>query len=161
MTRVKGAPSLRSKVSQRGACVFVLRVRGGGAFEVLSFYKNVVETKGACALPGCSIPFERFLPVLRRAQSRGYVRDSDADYVVDGLVNGFTLGLDVGAMSSRGKRVFRNYPSAYGAHGSVTSAVTRRVSQQKTLDLGPAKGALGDLFNSLDALAVFPMGDRR
>lgn len=133
-------------------------MRGGGAARQLADLQQTVETNGAHSLPGCSVPFDRFLPVLRRAQSRGYVRDCDAEYVVDGLVNGFTLGLDIAAMRRRGKRVFRNYPTAYNAKDSVTEAVQRRLDQQKTLDLGPATDALGELFEHFDALAVFPMG---
>ncbi len=78
--------------------------------------------------------FESFFPVLRRAQSRGYVKDYEAEYVVNGLMNGFTSGLDVAAMKRMGKRAFRNYPTAYAAHASVTAAVTRRVHRHKTVN---------------------------
>ena len=137
----------------------LLRLRGAGrAAETLASFRSVVETENACALPGCSIKYDTFLPVLRRAQSRGYVKDHEAEYVVDGLRHGFTLGVDVAAMRSMGKRVFRNYPTAYAAHASVTKAIVRRVERGKTLNLGPAKCALAELGGMLEGLAVFPMG---
>ena len=92
---------------------------------MLAHLRESVETNGAHSLPGCSVKFESFFPVLRRAQSRGYVKDYEAEYVVNGLMNGFTLGLDVAAMKRMGKRAFRNYPTAYAAYASVTAAVTR------------------------------------
>ena len=133
-------------------------MRGGGAACTLAHLRESVETNGAHSLPGCSVKFESFFPVLRRAQSRGYVKDYEAEYVVNGLMNGFTLGLDVSAMKRMGKRAFRNYPTAYAAHASVTAAVTRRVHRHKTVNLGPASEALQELWSELDALAVFPMG---
>ena len=103
-----------------------LRLKGGArlnAAQVLSSFQTFVETEGAHALPGCTVKFDTFLPVLRRAQSRGYVRDAEADYVVSGLQKGFTLGVDLDAMGRQGKRIFRNYPTAYKAHSSVSKAV--------------------------------------
>jgi hypothetical protein len=138
-----------------------LRLKGGArlnAAQVLSSFQTFVETEGAHALPGCTVKFDTFLPVLRRAQSRGYVRDAEADYVVSGLQKGFTLGVDLDAMGRQGKRIFRNYPTAYKAHSSVSKAVLARVAQNKTLNLGSAKVALAELSEELEALVVFPMG---
>ena len=68
------------------------------AAQIVSSLRTIVQSSGAHSLPGCSIKFDNFLPVLRRAQSRGYVKDVETDYVVDGLINGFTLGVDINAM---------------------------------------------------------------
>ena len=57
-----------------------LRVRGGGAACTLACLRESVETNGAHSLPGCSVKFESFFPVLRRAQSRGYVKDYEAEW---------------------------------------------------------------------------------
>ena len=135
-------------------------MRGGGAVETMKALREQVETKGACSLPGCSIKYETFVPVLKRAQSRGYVKDREAEYVFNGLWNGFDMGLDVSKMKLFGKRAFRNYPSALDKHArkSVTAAVERRVEANKTINLGPASAALRDLWHHVDALAVFPMG---
>jgi hypothetical protein len=69
------------------------RLRGGGAFDEFLELGNLVENENACALPGCSIVYDRFMPVLRRAMSRGYVRDAHGEFVADGLRHGFSLGL--------------------------------------------------------------------
>ena len=75
--------------------------------------RSLVESQNACALPGCTIKFDSFMTCMRRAQSRGYVRDVDAEFVAKGLRDGF----DCGVVQSKlyGKRVFKNYPSAMGA----------------------------------------------
>ena len=134
------------------------RLRGGGAAEVVQSLRATVQRDGAHSLPGCSVKFDSFATVLRRAQSRGYVKDHEAEYVMRGLQDGFDLGLDVKAMGKLGKRVFKNYPTAYGAHASVTAAITRRLEAHKTVDLGSSREALADLWDFWDALAVFPMG---
>ena len=72
---------------------------------------------------------------MRRAQSRGYVRDVDAEFVAKGLRDGF----DCGVVQSKlyGKRVFKNYPSAVGARSAVTAAIQSRLRKRKSLVLGP------------------------
>ena len=62
--------------------------------ETYKGLKSVVEMFGACSLPGCTIKFDSFMTCLQRAQSRGYVKDHEGDYVADGLRNGFKLGVD-------------------------------------------------------------------
>ena len=128
------------------------------AAQIVSSLRTIVQSSGAHSLPGCSIKFDNFLPVLRRAQSRGYVKDVETDYVVDGLINGFTLGVDINAMRKLGTRVFKNYPTAYKAHSAVSKAILKRVEQSKTVRLGPAKDSLSVLSAEHDALVVFPMG---
>jgi hypothetical protein len=149
--------SQRSAANPRSSVV-CLRVRGCGASETLASLRSSVESANACTLPGCSIKFDSFLPVLRRAQSRGYVKDHEAEYVATGLMQGFTLGVDIKAMQKLGKRAFRNYPSSLAAHASVTKAVQRRVERGKTVNLGKAREALVDLHAAHDAFVVFPMG---
>ena len=70
-----------------------MRLRGGGHFDEFFNLARLVEEENACALPGCTIVYDRFMPVLRRAMSRGYVRDEHGMFVADGLRHGFTLGL--------------------------------------------------------------------
>ena len=117
---------------------------------------RLVETENACALPGCTIVFDRFIPILRRAMSRGYVKDHHGKYVEDGLRYGFTLGADRGAL--KGKRKFRNYPTAYSNHASVNAAISSRVAAQKTICVGAwdtVKVAFESLFPDY---FIFPMG---
>ena len=93
-----------------------------------------------------------------RAVSRGYVRDHHAQFVADGLLNGFDLGLSRERLAGAGRRVFRNYPTAYEHRSEVTAAVDSRVRKQKTLCLGlwdDVKTKIGDLFEDY---FVFPMG---
>ena len=121
------------------------RLRGGGAFDEFFELGNLVENENACALPGCSIVYDRFMPVLRRAMSRGYVRDAHGEFVADGLRHGFSLGLPKGAFDGV-QRVFKNYASAVSARPHVTKAVQKRVKNQKTLGVGKWHAVKDELF---------------
>ena len=57
-----------------------------------------------------------------------------AAFVEDGLRFGFDLGVDVSRM--RGKRHFRNYPSAVEAREAVSRSIAGRVAQQKSVLIG-------------------------
>ena len=98
------------------------------------------------------------MPVLRRAQSRGYVRDCDGDYVAQGLRHGFDLGVSEAHLLGLGTRVHRNYKSAMEAHKSVTDAITSRVAKGKSVVLGRADECLPVLLKEYDSMAVFPIG---
>ena len=114
-----------------------------------------MQTEGACSLPGVSIDFNLFVSVMMRAVTRGYVRHEHADFVAEGLRYGFDLGVDVSKM--RGKRLYRNYPTALEARAAVTKAVRARVRLQKTYKLFPF--AEGDKYLiPYDDWRVFPMG---
>ena len=118
---------------------------------------KLVETQNACALPGCTIKYDSFMRCLRRAQSRGYVEDRYADFVADGLRNGFTCGVDRSRVA--GRRVFKNYKTATDARAAVTKAICRRVERGKSLALGPwaaVEKALCVL--GITSYSVFPMG---
>ena len=91
-----------------------------------------------------------------RAHSRGYVRTEHAEFVADGLRNGFSIGLVPGSL--KGKRIFRNYPSAEAAHASVSKAVTARLLANKSIDLGSWGQARRLLDATFDDYFVFPMG---
>ena len=133
-----------------------MRVRGGGAIDELKALQDLVSEKNACALPGCTIKFDPFMVCLRRAQSRGYVKDAHADFVADGLKNGFSIGLQRGAL--RGRRIFNNYPSAYVARESVSDAIQARVGANKTLCIGTWSEAKPALDAAFDDYFCFPMG---
>ena len=49
-----------------------------------------VKTDGACTLPGVSIAYDLFMPIMMRAVARGYVRQDHADFVANGLRYGST-----------------------------------------------------------------------
>ena len=90
--------------------------------------------------------------------SRGYVKDCFGNYVIDGLKNGFDLGVDKKSFERSGRRVFRNYPTAYANKVAVSTAIDSRVARKKTLMLGKWKEVEPQLTKSGPALFVFPMG---
>ena len=110
---------------------------------------------GACALPGVTIVYDRFVPILERAVARGYVAADKAQHVVRGLTEGFSLGVDVESL--RGQVRFRNYPSALEARPFITKAVMARLEAGKTLCLGPFKW-LRDRVALPKACRIFPLG---
>jgi hypothetical protein len=114
-----------------------------------------VEVQGACSLPGVSICFDKFIPILQRAVVRGYVPLHKAQYVFSGLRYGFSLGIDVSLL--RGRQRFRNYLSAMQARPQVSDSVRARVQQCKTVMLFPF--AVADR-NKLpwSAWRIFPLG---
>ena len=114
-----------------------------------------VESDGACSLPGCSFDFNVFVPIMQRAVIRGFVPLESAKFVARGLWHGFLCGVDVSKM--RGRRVFRNYPSAYEAPAKVTEAVSKRVAAFKTMCLGPFDVSLKHAI-PFEVFSVFPMG---
>ena len=136
-----GAGALRLRGSGAGSNAGALRLRGSGAgsgagaLDVLVEMENLVRDRGAYSLPGCTIKYESFLPALRRAVSRGYVKDWHAAFVERGLVEGFTLGVDPDSL--KGQRIFSNGRRAYMARAAVSESIWQRVQKHKTLHLGP------------------------
>jgi hypothetical protein len=102
--------------------------------DEVSRLKRLVETENACALPGCTIVYERFVPALQRAMSRGYVKAHHGLYVLNGLRHGFDLGVSPGSL--RGRRRFKNYKSAYENHASVDNAISSRLERKKSISIG-------------------------
>jgi hypothetical protein len=133
-----------------------LRVRGGGLLGELQALEKLVHDENACALPGSTIKYHSFMTCLRRAVSRGYVKDVHAEFVEDGLTNGFSIGL--ARASLKGRRVFKNYPSAYVAVDSVTDAIRARVAAARTCCLGVWSDVKVELDELHDDYFVFPMG---
>jgi hypothetical protein len=133
-----------------------LRVRGAGALDELQAMETLVREQNACALPGCTVKYNSFMSCLRRAVSRGFVKDVHAEFVEDGLRNGFSIGIVPGSL--KGRRVFNNYPSAHTAPESVSAAVFARVKASKTLCLGLWSDLKSVLSESYKDYFVFPMG---
>ena len=161
MTPLRNVPSPTSRKTVcggDGAVRGMIRMRGGGAVEDFYSTRAIVEKFGACSLPGCTIKYDTFMAVLRRAQSRGYVKDHEGDYVAEGLLHGFKLGVNFEVLRRNGRRIHRNYKSAYDNHTSVSSAVRARLCKGKTISLGPADIALAELSKEFTSLACFPMG---
>ncbi len=125
----------------------------------LARLRTLVLEKGACELPGCTLRFERIVPVLQRAAMRGFVSQDVLLRTLQGLRYGYTGGAREGALLSAGKRTFRNYPSAIMNRVAVTHAVRKRVNAGKTFVLG-LWGPLLEKAISSKWLAyfIFPMG---
>ena len=87
---------------------------------------DIVSRHGACKLPGISIDDAAFVQILRRAVFRGYVTREQAEFVEIGLRFGFDLGVD--ATKLKGRRHYRNYPTALQAQAAVTRACQKEVS---------------------------------
>ena len=85
-----------------------------------------VKQLGACSLDGVSICFEKISPLIYRAMDRGFVSRTHGLFVLNGLWNGFDLGVDLGKV--RGKQRFRNYPSALSSRRFVSKATRGRVA---------------------------------
>lgn len=122
----------------------------------LDSLQRLVEDSGACALPGVSIVYDRFIPILRRAVARGFVASDKADYVATGLRWGFGLGVDCDKL--RGRVRFRNYPTALEARRFVSKATRARVAAGKTICLGRFTWAKDKMRLPWDDLRIFPLG---
>ena len=104
-------------------------VLGASPFDFVAGLQEQVRDKGACSLPGVSIDYNRFMVIMWRAVSLGWVTHSNAEFVAHGLWHGFDCGLDVSLL--RGRRRFRNYKSALEARAKVTKATRVRVDKSK------------------------------
>ena len=122
----------------------------------LAMLEETVAKGSVCDLPGCPMKLDVFIPLLKRAQSRGYVMDRDADYVLNGFTQGFDLGVRRELLF--GTRVFSNYPATMVAKDSVNAAISSRVARQKTIMLGPWGVVRDWLVQHFGDFYVFPMG---
>jgi hypothetical protein len=130
-----------------------------GTFVDMFKWARVVYSEGACALPGVSIKFDRFIPAMWKAVRLGFVQAQHAEFVHLGLRWGFEVGLHPGRVL--GHRFFKNYESstAEAARARVTDATEARVAAGKTMDLGAVlPDTLSILKQVFPAAYIFPMG---
>lgn len=133
---------------------------GHASFDVVRRLQAQVREFGACSLPGVSIDYLRFMPIMWKAVSRGFVSHENAAFVSCGLWHGFDCGLDVSLL--KGRRRYRNYKSALEGRSRVSKATRVRVGNQKTLMLcgvpsGYDVASLGPLI-PFDHWRIFPIG---
>ena len=102
-----------------------------------------VENTGVDSLTGNTINLELLENKLPAAVTAGLVEQEDADYILHGLKRGFDLHVDESFM--RGKRVFKNYKSAFESKDKVHDALMKRVRTGKTLRLGDFTGKVSEL----------------
>lgn len=91
---------------------------------------------GVFALPGVSIAYGVFMPILWRTVARGFVTHySHASFIHSGLRWGFDLGFSPEKFP--GKRFFNNYSSALDAHAAVSNNLHARLESHKSYSLFP------------------------
>ena len=123
---------------------------------------SLVEAEGACALPGCSLKFETFIPVMWRAVERGFVAQADAEHVFDGLRYGFNGGVIKELLMGKGEQIFKNYRTALEARSYVTKALNARITASKSIVLGTWTTALhGSLSSIYGDFSIFPLGAQK
>ena len=113
---------------------------------------------GAHALPGVSIAYDVFIPILYRAVSRGFVSPLHAHYVHQGLRWGFDLGFSPDKLP--GHHYFKNYISAVEAKVEVSKNIHTRLINHKSYSLFPFDPHTfrSQLSSFLPAWCVFPLG---
>ena len=119
---------------------------------------HLVLSTGAFALPGVSIAYDVFIPILYRAVSRGFVSQLKAFYVHQGLRWGFDLGFSPSKLP--GRRFFNNYKSATDAATEVSKNIHGRLLAEKSYPLCPfdPTSFRRDLSSFLPSWCVFPLG---
>ena len=129
-----------------------------GVFDELFRLTRLVASETACSLPGVSIKFDSFIPVMWRAVTRGFVEPHLAEFVQNGLRWGFDAGVQRSLL--HGQRVFRNYPTALGEFRErVSESIETRVAAGKTLDLGVWADTLRPLLRAVFGdYFIFPLG---
>ena len=102
-----------------------------------------VLSQGACVLSGNTLKIDEFERLGPEIVQAGLVSQADVNYVLNGIRNGFDLGVDEKKLP--GKRIHRNYKSAYEKADLVSEALRKRVAKGKTLKLGKFSGDANEL----------------
>ena len=132
---------------------------GSAALGAVSELRALVESEGACALPGVTIRYESFIPVMWQAVARGFVSHDKAVFVGEGLRWGFKAGIDISRLATVGHRWFSNYQSSIDGREAVSRATMKRVKSGKTLHLGAWSTTLAKAVKSLFSSSfIFPLG---
>ena len=113
-----------------------------------------VREQGTGILDGYTLNYAEFARLAPEIVRAGLVSQLDVDYVLRGIREGFDLGVNESAL--QGKRVHRNYKSAYEKSDLVSDALRKRVARGKTIKLGEFHGDPGQLPG--DAGIVVPNG---
>ena len=106
-------------------------------------YTSDIQKHGVSKLDGYNINLGAFQSTLPKCVSAGLVSAEDATFVLHGLEHGFDLSVNHDML--KGRRVHKNYNSAYDEKEKVTKALAKRVHTGKTLKLGAFSGNARDL----------------
>ena len=96
--------------------------------------RDLVGKRGACNLPSrMTIDYASFVDSMWAAVETSFVGRERARFVAEGLLRGFDLGVDTGAL--RVARIFGNYESATKgpAREAMCKAIKERVDNTKTI----------------------------
>ena len=121
--------------------------------------RGLVRERGACDLPSMTLDYACFVESMWTAVEMGFVMRERANFVAEGLLRGYDLGVDVRAL--RGARIFENYESATksSSREAVCNAIKERVDTMKTIRLGVwsqlFKRQLDTVFGDY---TIFPLG---
>ena len=126
------------------------RAQRWAAFEDL---KCRVQRDGVGILQGAQVG-DVFCSKLDELVQAGKFDDGKASYLKQGVKYGFDLGLDGSQL--KGKRVFKNYPTAFAEKEKVSAALLDRLNSGKTIRLGEFHGNPADLPGQ--HATVVPMG---
>ena len=111
--------------------------KSGSAQSSFDYWYNLVQEQGLGMLSGNSLTpsvikqWKKWLPL---AVEQGLISQWEADYVMTGITEGFTLDVDHSKL--RGTRYHKNYKSALEQAPLITDALRKRVRGGKTLKLG-------------------------
>lgn len=110
---------------------------------VFDDYRQHIADVGVSTLAGYNINLPVFEAKLPKCVVAGLISEVDATFILHGLRHGFDLSVDHAKML--GRRVHKNYTSAFEHKEKVHSAILKRVVTGKTLRLGPFDGKSGSL----------------
>ena len=106
-------------------------------------YTANIGKEGVHSLQGYHINLEKFKATLPQCVAADLIHEKDAAYVLHGLEFGFDLGVDHDKL--QGRRVHKNYSTAYESKEKLHRALCKRVSTGKTLRLGAFAGTASEL----------------
>ena len=106
-------------------------------------YTATIGKHGVHSMDGYHINLAKFKATLPQCVAADLIPEKDAAYVLHGLEFGFDLGVDHEKL--RGRRVHKNYSTAYESKAKLHKALCKRVSAGKTLRLGAFAGSANEL----------------
>lgn len=106
-------------------------------------YRHYIGDVGVSHLAGYGLNLPLFEDKIPKCVAADLLSEVDAAFILHGLRHGFDLAVNHAKML--GRRVHKNYTSAYEHKEKVHNAILKRVVTGKTLRLGPFDGKSGDL----------------
>ena len=111
--------------------------------EEFEAYRLHISAVGVQVLDGYKLNYQMFADMLPQCVSAGLISEEDASFVLRGLSAGFDFKVD--HLKMLGRRVHKNYTSAYEHKEKVHKAISKRVCTGKTLRLGAFSGKSTEL----------------